>query len=89
MAYQAMGLVWPLDLKKNLFTTAAIDNEDHNTSSATAESSFHGTTMFVIQHADNHLSLLSFRVDANNSERRKQANFQYHTQIFSQQFWEN
>ena len=72
MAYQAMGLVWPLHLKKNLFTTAAIDNEGHNTSSATAESSFHGTTMSVIQHADNHLSLLSFRVDANNSGRRKQ-----------------
>ena len=72
MEYQANGLVYPIDLKKNVFITAAIDNLYHNPSSATAESSFHGTTISVFQHADYHLSLPSFRVDANNSGRRKQ-----------------
>ena len=68
--YQVNGLVCPVDLKKNVFTTAAIDNQ--NPRSATAESSFQGTTISVFQHADYHLSLPSFRVDANNSGRRKQ-----------------
>ena len=72
MEYLANGLVYPVDLKKNVFITASIDNLYHNPSSATAESSFHGTTTSVFQHADYHLSLPSFRVDANNSGRRKQ-----------------
>ena len=71
MEYQAIGLVCPVDLKKYVFPTAAIDNLDHNSSSATAESSFHRTTISVFQHADYYLSLPSFRVDANNSGRRK------------------
>ena len=69
MEYQAN--VSPFDLKKNVFTTAAIDNLDHNPSSDTPKSSFHGSTISVFQHADHHLSLPSFRVDANNSARRK------------------
>ena len=89
MEYQANGLVCPVDLKKNVFTTAATDNLGHNPSSATAESSFHGTTISAFQHGDYHLSLPSFRVDANNSGRKKKANFQNHTPIFSQQFREN
>ena len=72
MEYQASGLVCPVDLKKNVFTTAAIDNLYLNCSSATDESSFHGTTPLVFQHAGYHLSWPSFRVDANNSGRRKQ-----------------
>ena len=72
MDYQANGLVCPVDLKNNVFTTAPIDTLDHNPNSATAESSFHGTTISVFQHADYHLSIPSFRVDANNSGRRKQ-----------------
>ena len=43
MEYQANALVCPVDSKKNVFTTAGIDNLDHNPSSATAESSSHGT----------------------------------------------
>ena len=73
MEYQANGLVCPVDFEKNVSTTAAIDNLDHNPSSATADSSFHGTTISVFQHADYHLSLPSFRVDVNNSGRRKQS----------------
>ena len=70
--YQANGLVCPVDLKNNVFTTAPIDTLDHNPNSATAESSFHGTTISVFQYADYQLSMHSFRVDANNSGRRKQ-----------------
>ena len=71
MEYQANGLVCPVGLKKNVFTTAAIDNLDQNPRSATAESSFRGTAILVLQHADYHLSLPSFRVDPKNSGRRK------------------
>ena len=35
--------VCPPTLRKKLFTNATIDNLDHNTSSTTAEDSFHGT----------------------------------------------
>ena len=70
--YQANGLVCPVDLKKNVFKITAIDNLDHNLSSATVESSFQGTTILVFQHADYHFCLSSFRVDMNNSGRIKQ-----------------
>ena len=35
----------------NLFTTGAVDNIDHNPSSATEKSSFHGTAISLMQHA--------------------------------------
>ena len=38
------------ELKRNVFTTAAVDNIDHNTSSTTAITSFHGTSISLIQH---------------------------------------
>ena len=72
MEYKASGLVCTVILEKNVFIAAAIDNLYHNPSSATAESSFHGTNIPVFQHADYLLSLPSFRVNANNSGRRKQ-----------------
>ena len=37
-------------LKLDLFTTAAVDNIDHNPSSATAQDSFHGTGISIFQH---------------------------------------
>ena len=42
--------VCPPKLKGNLFTTAAIDNIDHNPSSTTAQDSFHGTGISLFQH---------------------------------------
>jgi hypothetical protein len=42
--YESDGVVCPLILRKNLFTTAAIDNLDHNPSSTTAHGAFHGTS---------------------------------------------
>ena len=35
---------------KICFTTAAIDNTDHNETSSTSSSHFHGTSMSVLQH---------------------------------------
>ena len=96
MEYQANGFVGPVDLKKNVFTTTAIDNLDHNPSSATAESSFHGTTISVFQHADFHISVFqhadsefTFIQSQHEQFWKLKANFQYHTQIFSQQFQES
>ncbi len=40
-------------LKKGLFTTSAIDNLDHNSSSTTAKDSFHGTGISLMQHPTN------------------------------------
>lgn len=43
-------VVCPTLLRKGLFTTCAVDNLDHNPSSTTAKSSFHGTGMSLFQH---------------------------------------
>ena len=51
--YEKEGVVCPPNLKLNLFTTAAIDNLDINTTSATATSSFHGTAASLNQHVRN------------------------------------
>ena len=45
--YQNEGVVCPPSLKKGIFTSAAIDNIDHNLSSTTATKAFHGTSISV------------------------------------------
>ena len=40
-------------LKPDLFTFGAIDNVDHDLTSSTATSSFHGTSVSVFQHLEN------------------------------------
>ena len=42
--------VCPPSLREGLFTTAQVDNIDHNPSSSTAITSFHGTAISVFQH---------------------------------------
>ena len=44
------GVACPSVLRKGLFTTAALDNIDHNPSSTTAKLSFHGTEISLFQH---------------------------------------
>lgn len=44
------AIVCQPSLKKGLFTWAAIDNLDHNPSSSTADTAFHGTSISVFQH---------------------------------------
>ena len=48
--YESDEVVCPLILRKNLFTTAAVDNLDHNPSSATAHDAFHGTGISLFQN---------------------------------------
>lgn len=48
--FQAENVVCPLNLKRNLFTTSAVDNIDHNPSSTTATGSLHGTAISLFQH---------------------------------------
>ena len=48
--YESEGLVCPLQLRKNVFTTAAMDNLDQNPSSTTAFDSFHGTAISLTRH---------------------------------------
>ena len=46
------GVVFPLNLQKELFLVGAVDNIDHNTSSMTSKDSFHGTAISLIQFPD-------------------------------------
>lgn len=48
--YESEGVVCPPKLVKNIFTTGAVDNIDHNPSSSTSSSSFHGTAISMVQH---------------------------------------
>ena len=48
--YEEEGVVCPPNLKKCVFTTAAVDNLDHNPSSTTASDSFHGTAVSLTNH---------------------------------------
>ena len=51
--FKEEGVVCPSVLRKGLFTTAALDNIDHNPSATTAKSSFHGTGISLFQHHTN------------------------------------
>ena len=50
--YQREKAVCPPELKCGLFTTAAVDNIDHNPSSTSAHDAFHGTGHSLFQHPD-------------------------------------
>ena len=51
--YEHEGVLCPSKLRRELFTTAAVDNIDHNPSSTTSQSSFRGTAIFFLQHPCN------------------------------------
>ena len=48
--FSVADVVCPPKLRHGLFTTGAVDNIDHNPSSATAKDSFHGTGISLMQH---------------------------------------
>ncbi|XP_041462085.1 uncharacterized protein LOC121413358 [Lytechinus variegatus] len=48
--FEIEQVVCPPKLRHGLFTTGAVDNVDHNPSSAMARDSFHGTGISLIQH---------------------------------------
>ena len=47
--YNSENVVCPLVHQRGLFTVAAADNIDYNLSSSTAQSSFHGTAISLMQ----------------------------------------
>ena len=51
--YSRERCVCPPNLSKGLFTTAAVDNIDHNLSTTTVMDSFHGTSISLFQHPSN------------------------------------
>ena len=67
--YQEKGFVSPKNLKDNIFTTAAIDNLDHNLTSVTAQKSFHGTTVSIFQHPSIPILPVLFRLETKNADR--------------------
>ena len=50
MIYEEQNIVCPPKLKKDILTTASVDNIDHNPSARTAKDSFHGTAISLTQH---------------------------------------
>ena len=48
--YEMEKVVCPPNMRRCLFTIAAVDNIDHNPSSATAKDYFHGTGISLMQH---------------------------------------
>ncbi|KAK0058619.1 B-cell receptor-associated protein 31 [Biomphalaria pfeifferi] len=52
--FQHDKVVCPMKLRHGLFTTAAVDNIDHNPSSTTSKDSFHGTAISLFQHPSEH-----------------------------------
>ena len=48
--FEKYRIVCPPVLRKNIFTTFAVDNIDHNPSSRDAKDSWHGTASSVTQH---------------------------------------
>ena len=50
--YETEGVICPLNLRYERFTTAAVDNIDVNPSSSTAMSAFHGTAASLNQHVN-------------------------------------
>ena len=48
--FKETDTIFPPKLQKKGFTIAAVDNIEHNTSSITAISSFHGTSISLIQY---------------------------------------
>lgn len=48
--YDRDGVVCPSKLRDGIFTTAAVDNIDHNPSSTSSHDSFHNTAISLVQH---------------------------------------
>ena len=54
--FQKELVVCPTKMRNQLFTTAAVDNIDHNPSSTTAKGSFHGTGISLFQRCHGNLA---------------------------------
>ena len=65
--YLAKDILCPPKLQMRLFTSAAIDNIDHNESSIIATTSFHWTSITIFQHTDHPVQNVPIQYDMNNS----------------------
>ena len=65
--YLAKDIVCPPELQMRLFTSAAIDNIDHNESLIIATTSFHRTSITIFQHTDHPVQNVPIQYDMNNS----------------------
>ena len=66
--YHEDEIVCPATLQQTLFTMAAIDNIDHNPSSNTATTSFHGTSISVFQIPETPVQIDSFRLEESTND---------------------
>ena len=60
----------PPSLKPGYFTTAAVDNIDHEPWSSTATKSFHGSNITIFQHcnANENIEVENFFIEQNNAD---------------------
>ena len=77
----AEDIACPPKLQTGLFTSAAIDSIDHNQSSATATTSFHGTSITIFQHTDHPVQNVPIQSDMNNSITTRTKLPSYYTDI--------
>ena len=61
--YNSQGVVCSPTLKHGLFTVAAIANIDHDPSSSTSQTSFHGTSISIFQYPEENEIMPKFEVD--------------------------
>ena len=69
--FESLGAVVPAKLCRGVFSTAAIDNIDHDPSSTYASSSFHGTGISIFQHPSNSQELNPIVADVSPSQQER------------------
>lgn len=76
--FEKVDCVCPPSVVSNVFTCAAIDNVDHNTSSNTSTQAFHGTSISLIQYVPHDLAITEpVKLDLKGKSRKQ--DFQKHT----------
>ena len=68
--YDRKKIVCPYTLKPDLFTFGATDNVDHNPTSSTATSSFHGTSVSIFQHLENEDEMVKVPFTLEKSQKK-------------------
>ena len=75
--YRLKETLCPDTLVGNLFTTAAIDNIDHNEKSSTSSSHFHGTSISVFQHYEKENITYNFSKAEYEKEKKNEVPLYY------------
>ena len=74
--YRLKERLCPDSLVENLFNTAAIDNIDHNETSSTSSSHFHGTSISVFQYCDNLIKKEKITYNFSRADSEKEKTFE-------------